>query len=257
LLASAEQQRGQLEAAEAWYGRARELALALGDRAQLGAVAHNVGILYQTRAEQAADADGRDAWLRRALASIEESLAIDLERNTQVGAADSYFQLGVLHQMLGDLGAAEKNAQLSLAIVEPLNQPEVWKDYANLAKIAEARGDTAAAAEWAAKRDAKLAELKQRRGGGGDGAGLAQLTEPLLALARAVYASRASRSDLDPQAAEVVATLCGLPSPLAETGAFLRAVAAGEEPPPLPAELPAELARICEGLREAISELTE
>lgn len=257
LLASAEQQRGQLDTAEAWYGRASELARELGDRAQLGAIAQNIGILYQTRAEQAADAETQAAWLRRAVVSVEESLAIDLERSDQVGAASSYFQLGTLHQRLGDLDAAEKNTQLSLAIVEPLDQPDVWKDYDSLAKIAEARGNTVAATEWAAKRDAKLAELRQRRGGGGDDAGLAQLAEPLLALAQAIYASRASRSELDPQAAEAVATLCGLPSPLAETGAFLQALAAGEVPPPLPAELPAELTRICEGLREAISELPE
>jgi tetratricopeptide (TPR) repeat protein len=257
LLATAERERGQLDAAEAWYGRARELALAASDRYQLGVTAHNVGTLYQTRAGQAADAESRAAWLRRALASIEESLALKLERNDQVGAARSYFQLGVLHQMLGDLDLAERKFREALEIFEPLDHPAAWKVYNQLAEIATARGDVAATAEWAAKRDAKVAELEQRHGGGGDGAGLAQLAEPLLALAQAVYASRASRSELDPQAAEAVATLCGLPSPLAETGAFLQAVAKGEAPPPLPGELPAELARICEGLKQAISELPE
>jgi len=52
LLASAEMRRGQLEVAEAWYARSRELALQLHDRAQLAIVAQNVGILYQTRAER-------------------------------------------------------------------------------------------------------------------------------------------------------------------------------------------------------------
>ncbi|HEX3131839.1 MAG TPA: tetratricopeptide repeat protein, partial [Thermoanaerobaculia bacterium] len=256
LLASTERQRGQLDAAEAWYGRARELALALGDRAQLGVIAQNVGVLYQDRADKAADAESRAVWLRRALSSIEESLAIKLERNDQVGAANSYCQLGVLHKMLGDIDLAERKFHEALAIREPLDHPEIWKVYANLAEVAEERGDASAAAEWAAKRDAKLAELRQRRGGV-NSAGLAQLAEPLLALAQAIYAVRASRAELDPEAAEAVATLCGLPSPLAEIGAFLRAVAAGEEPPPLPAGLPAELARICEGLQQAISELPE
>lgn len=260
LLGSTEQGRGQLNAAEAWYGRARELALKHGDRYQLGVTAQNVGILYQTRAERAADAESRAAWLRRALAAIEESLAIKLERNDQVGAATSHFQLGVLHRMLGELDAAEKSARRSLEIAESLDQPDVYKDYGNLAEIAEARGDAVAAAEWAAKRDAKLEELRQRQGGGGTGTPLVQLAEPLLALAQAVYASRASRSDLDPDAAEAVATLCGLPSPLAEIGAFLRAVAAGkagDAAPPVPAGLPPELARICEGLAQAVGELGE
>ncbi len=260
LLASAEAERGQLDAAEAWYGRARELALKLGDRYHLGVNAQNVGILYQTRAEQAADSESRTAWLRRALASIEESLAVDLERNDQIGAATSHHQLGKLHWMLGDFDSAEKKSHEALETFEPLDHPQVWKVYDNLAKVAEARGDAAAAAGWAAKRDAKLEELRQRRGGGGDGAPLAQLAEPLLALAQAVYASRASRSDLDPQAAEAVATLCGLPSPLAEIGTFLRAVAAGkvgEAAPPAPAGLPSDLARIFEGLAQAVGELGE
>jgi tetratricopeptide (TPR) repeat protein len=254
LLASAEQQRGQLDAAEAWYRRARELALALGDQAQLGAIAQNVGVLYQTRAEKAAGAE-RGEWLRRAVASIEESLAIDLERNDQVGAASSYHQLGILYRMIGDLVRAEENAKCSLQVMEPLGLPDVWKVYANLAEIAAARKDAAAAAEWAAKRDAKLAELEQRRGGGAAGPQLAQLAEPLLALASAVYAARASRSALDPEAAEAVATLCGLPPPLAEIGALLRAVAAGGPAPSLPAALPDEIHKIFAGLLQAVAQL--
>lgn len=256
-LAAAERQRGQLDAAEAWYGRARELSLAQGDRAQRGAIAQNLGILYQTRAQQAEDAESRAGWLGRALASIEESLAIELERNNEVGAASSYFQLGVLHRLLGDLDRAERSSREALEIFEPLDYPEVWKVYSLLTEIAAARGDAAAEAEWTAKRDAKLAELKQRHGGGGDGAQLTQLSEPLLALARAVYAARASQSELDPEAAEAVTTLCGMPSPLAEIGAFLRAVSAREAAPPLSAGLPAELAKILDGLLQAVAELPE
>ncbi|NJL29357.1 MAG: tetratricopeptide repeat protein, partial [Thermoanaerobaculia bacterium] len=164
-LASAEAEGGQLEVAGAWYGRARELATKLGDQYHLGVVAQNVGLLYQTRAEQATDAESRATWLLRALVSIEESSAICLESNDRVGAASSYFQLGVLHEMLGDLDLAERKSRQALEIWEPLDHPEVWRGYAHFAKIAEARGDGAAAAEWTAKRDAKLAELKQRRGG--------------------------------------------------------------------------------------------
>ncbi len=255
LLATTEQKRGRLDAAEAWYGRARELALGLGDRHQLGVTSHNVGILFQNRAERSVDAETRAAWFRRALVSIEESLAINLDRNDEMGAASSYFQLGVLHRMLGDLNSAGRRLREALYILEPLDYPELWKVYGNLAAVAAAQGDSAAAAEWAAKRDAKLAELKQRRGGRGDGARLAQLAEPLLALAQAVYAALASRSDLDPEAAEIVATLRGQPSPLAEIGAFLHAVAAGEAPPPLPPGLPPKLTDILDGLTRALAEL--
>ena len=253
-LASAEQERGQLDAAAAWYQRARELAESMGDRFQLGAIAQNVGILYQTHAERTADPTEREAWLRRAVVSIEESLAIDLERNDQVGAAASYHQIWMLYQMLGNLASAEQQAREALNIFLQLDDPNLWKVYANLAEIATARGDVAAAAEWVAKRDAKLAELEQRHGGAGGGQ-LAQLAEPLLALAQAVYAARAQGSQLEPEEAEVVATLAGMPSPLAEVGAFLRAVAAGQAAPPLPVGLPPELVRILEGLAQAVAEL--
>ena len=66
LLATAERQRGELEAAAAWYGRARQLAVQLNDRAQLAATAQNLGILYQTRAEALAQ-DAQPAapgWIR-------------------------------------------------------------------------------------------------------------------------------------------------------------------------------------------------
>jgi hypothetical protein len=53
----------------------------------------------------------------------------------------------------------------------------------------------------------------------------------------------------------VVATLCGMPSPLADVGAFLWAVAAGGPPPQLPTGLPAELVQIFDGLMAAIGEL--
>ena len=55
-----------------------------------------------------------------------------------------------------------------LAIHEDLDLPDVYKVYGSLAEIARARGDEAAAAKWQAKRDAKVAELKRLRGGGGE-----------------------------------------------------------------------------------------
>lgn len=119
---------------------------------------------------------------------------------------------------------------------------------------AEARGDAAAAAGWAAKLDAKLAELKRLRGGGGE-AQLVPLAGPLLALAQAAYAARASRAELEPQAAEVVAQLRAMPSPRAELSEILRATAAGQLVPALPEGLPPKLVKIFEGLAAAVGEL--
>jgi tetratricopeptide (TPR) repeat protein len=164
LLATVESERGQLDAAEAWYTRSRELAQELGDQAQMAGTAQNLGILFQTRAEQTEDSEARETLLRRAVASVEESLAIELKSEDRVGAASSDSQLGVLHRMLGDLDRAEVHLLKSLGVRESLNLPDVWKDYHGLANVAEARGDSEAAAAWQAKCDAKRAELERLRG---------------------------------------------------------------------------------------------
>jgi tetratricopeptide (TPR) repeat protein len=164
LLATAEVQRGQLDAAEAWYDRSRVLAQELGDQAQMAATAQNLGILFQNRAEQTEDSETREALLRRAVASVEESLAIWLKREDRVRAASSDFQLGVLHRMLGDLDRAEVHLLKGLETFESLDLPNVWKVYGNLADVSEARGDSEAAAAWQAKCDAKRAELERLRG---------------------------------------------------------------------------------------------
>ena len=256
LLATAERQRGHLDSAEAWYARARELAQQLNDRAQLAAIAQNVGILYQTRAEQTRDPDARAALLRQAVGSVEESLAISLERQDQVAAASSYGQLGVLYRMLGDLDRAEGNSKQALGIYEPLNHPNLHVIYNNLAEIARARGDEKAAAEWEAKRDAKeeeLARLARGEDSNVDMAGmLEQVIKAVLALAQAAFMARQSGSPLPPDAAEMMAQLANLPPPFGGIGSFLQAVAEDKEIPPVPPALPEGIRKILEALIKGI-----
>ncbi len=258
LLGSAEMQRGQLDAAEAWYKRSRELAKQLGDRSQLAATAQNFGILYQTRAKRASDDAERAALLRKAVDSVKECLGIMLELNDQVNAATSYAQLGVLYRELGELDEAERYAMQGLAIRESLNLPDVWKGYANLADIARDRGDADAAAEWQAKYDAKVAELERlARGEGGDGEAPGvppELVKGILGLAQAAYAARESELPLAPDAAEALATIAQCPPPLNAIAPFLDALASGKAIPPLPAGLPGELEKVLQALAEAIGE---
>nr|VFK40960.1 MAG: Tetratricopeptide repeat-containing protein [Candidatus Kentron sp. SD]VFK46715.1 MAG: Tetratricopeptide repeat-containing protein [Candidatus Kentron sp. SD]VFK80456.1 MAG: Tetratricopeptide repeat-containing protein [Candidatus Kentron sp. SD] len=166
LLASAERDQSRLDEAEGWYLRARELAGQRRDHRQLAAIAQNLGILYQTQAEQASDPAARGEWLGKAVASVREGLDGFLAMGNQLGAAASYFQLGVLYRLSGDIEAAEENARRALAIREPLDHPDVYKDYWSLMNITHARGDEPAAGEWQAKRDAKLAEVERLRAGG-------------------------------------------------------------------------------------------
>ena len=165
LLASVEQQQGRLDEAEGWYLRARELAGQRRDHKHLAINAHNLGILYQIRAEQASDPAARAAWLEKALASVREGLDGFLAMGDQLHAAASYHQLGILYGLSGELKAAEENARLELAISESRDHPEVYKDYHLLMEIARARGDEKAARQWQKKRDAKMVELERLRRG--------------------------------------------------------------------------------------------
>ncbi len=252
LLGSAEQQLGHLDAAEAWYSRSRELAKKRNDRAMLAGTAQNVGILHQTRAEQAGDSEDRAVHLRRAVASIEESLSGWLEMGNQVNAASSYSQLGILCRMLGELNRAEENLRQSMGIRESLNLPQVHIDYNALADVARDRGDAKAAAEWQAKRDAKLAEVERLRRGGDAPAGVpAQVVEVVLALARAVHDARVRGVALPVEASEEVARLAGMPAPFGDVGGFLKEVADGGMPA-VPSGVPSEIGEVLEGLVEAL-----
>jgi len=258
LLASAEMLRGQLDAAEAWYARVREMAIQLNDRAQLAANAQNVGILYQTRAEQAADPRTRDALLQKAVASVQESLAIRLELQNPAFTAESYSQLGLLYQMVGALDQAEENSLHALQTYESLNLPDVYKVYGNLANTARARGDEEAAAGWQAKHDTKLAELKKLRQGDKETRrqGEEELSKFILALAQAVYQARGSGRRLPPEVAEALAQLeQQAPPPLCAIAPFLRAVAGGESVPPIPPGLPPQVDEVLRELVKAVAKL--
>ena len=288
LLGSAEMILGRLDPAEAWYRKALDLAGPHGDQTQIAGTRQNLGILFQTRAERAPDpiqhpdphpnaaapaagqvGNRRDHWLAAAITEIEASLAIKQQVNDQLGAAASHYQLGVLHRLRGDLERAEAAARRSLAIIEPLDQPDVWNDYANLTEIARARGDSAAADQWQAKADAKRAEMQRRARGSEDAADAAdpaaaalqnrQFLDTLAALAQAVYQHQAAAAaqptapvqPLPPDLAEALAQLSQLPPPLTTYGAFLQALVAGQRPipPPLPAPLDQLAAELLQALR--------
>jgi ATP/maltotriose-dependent transcriptional regulator MalT len=158
LLAMTEMNRGHLDAAEAWYTRSRELALQSNDDHQFALVAHNLGLLYQTRAEQATDEVAARTYLRQAKELVKESLEGAIKFKDNVRMAASYYQLG-------EPDEAEMNVQHSVSINESLNLPDVYKDYLQLANIARARGDLEAAERWQAKYEAKLAEVQRLRRG--------------------------------------------------------------------------------------------
>ena len=251
-LGIAERDRGHLDAAEAWFARSRRLAEDLGTQAQLAAILQNIGGLDQVRAQQTDDTAESDALLERAATATEESLKIKLERGDAPGAAISHFQLGTIFLMLKDLDRAEKLLLKSLEFYEPRRLPDLWKVYAQLSNLANDRGDANTAAEWAAKRDAMLEEVRRRATEGGGPARLPeQAAKAFLALAQTIFSVRAQEGELPPQVAEMLAQLDGQGEPLASASGFLRALAEGGLPA-VPSGLPEPLPEIFEGLLEAL-----
>ncbi len=247
-----EQNAGRLPEARAWYEKSRQMAVALKDQRGLGQAAQNLGILCQDEGE-AARAQGDEAAARRsfntALASVDESLRIKKALGNQPGEASSLFQLARIHLHLGNLAAAEHNAHAARQIRESLGRNDVWKDYNSLSEIAAARDAPAAAAEWAEKRDAKLAEV-ERLAGGGSGVPI-QMLQALQALTVACARTGFRDQRLAPDAEEALGTLDGYPAPFSLFSAALRQLAAGQIPA-IPDALSSELQQILAAIVEAI-----
>ncbi len=249
-----EQNAGRLPEARAWYRRSREIAEGRGDEESVAIAAQNLGIVLQLEGEAAREQGDEAAARHRfeaAASSVHEGLAIRERLGNPGFVADSYSQLGQIHFLLGDLDRAEEHAHRAREIRERLGLKEAWKDYNNLANIARARGDDAAAEGWEKKRDDLLAELRRRAGGG---PGLPPETvQAIGSLAVACVRAGLGGSDLPPQAEAALHQLAGAPPPLDALVPFLRALAAGEDAA-VPEGLPGELRQILEGLLAAVAE---
>ncbi len=255
LLGVVEQKAGRLAEARAWYEKSRELAVQLKDQVGLGQAAQNIGIVCQLEGEAARERGDEPAARRHfeeARRSVEESLKIKQARGNKPAEASSWSQLAQIHLRLGDLAAAERHAHEARQIRESLGLKEAWKDYNTLSEIAQARGDLAAAAEWAGKRDDLLAELERRAGGGG---GLpAQMLAALKSLAVACAEAGLGDGGPGPAEEEALAPLDQLPAPFPDLAAFLRQLALGAmgHLPPVPSGLPPELRQWLEALVDEI-----
>ena len=156
-------------ALDRWLASPRELAVRLKDQVGLGQAAQNLGIVCQEEGEAARERGDESAARRHfeaARSFVEEALRIRQALDNKPAGADSWSQLARIHLLLGDLPAAERHAHAAREIYESLGLKEAWKTYNTLAEIAEAQGAAPAAAEWAGKRDALLAETEPRAPGG-------------------------------------------------------------------------------------------
>jgi tetratricopeptide (TPR) repeat protein len=249
-----ERNSGRLAEARAWYEKSRELASELKDQTGLGQAAQNIGIVYQLEGEAARER-GDEAAARRhfeeALRSVQESLRIKQGSQNKPAEAASLSQLARIHFLLGELAAAERHAHEARQIRESLGLKEAVLDYNTLSDIAAACGDSAAAAEWARKRDELRAELERRAGGGG---GIpAQMMKALAQLTMACARAGFGGETLGPAEEEALARLDGLPAPFPAFTAHLRGLAAGTLEA-IPAGLPGELHELLEQIHQAVRE---
>ncbi|HEV7403913.1 MAG TPA: toll/interleukin-1 receptor domain-containing protein [Chthoniobacteraceae bacterium] len=257
LLGVAEQYAGRLAESLAWYGKSRELAVHLKDQPNLGAVAGNIANVHLMEGKAARELGDEGAARRHfeeARCSVEESLKVWQTQKNKPNEAKSLVQLAQAQFELRQLDEAEDCALRGLAIDEELEiVRELPSDYYTLSEIAAARGDTAAAAEWARKRDELRAELKRRAGGGG---GIpSQMLRALEALTMACARAGFGGETLDPGAEEALAKLDGFDAPFPDFSASLRRLAAGELPS-LPVHLPRELHDLLESIIKAIRDQT-
>ena len=252
LLGVVEQNVGRLAEARVWCEKSRQLAVELKDQPSLGAAAQNIGIVCLMEGEAAREQGDERAAQRSfhaARHSVEESLQIEQDRENQPYEAMSLVQLAIIYLRLSDLSSAEHHAQAARQINEALGLPDLWKSYGVLSEIAAARGDTAAAAEWARKCDAKLAENERLAGGGG---GLpSQLLEGLEQLSIACAKAHLGVNPISPAEEENLAALDNAPAPFPDFSAALRQLAAGQIPA-VPGDLPEELQQLLTGIIDAI-----
>jgi len=167
LLGVTESKRGNLREAQTWYEQSRLLAEELGDLAGQVASRSNLAFLYLLRAQQTKDPDEARRWLHRAIAEDRKVLEIKktLGQPSLIAASHSNLAGYLLHA--GQFEEAEEQAKEALAIREKIGDPELWKTLGILELVSKARGDKTATADWRRRKEAALADARERAGQAG------------------------------------------------------------------------------------------
>ncbi len=145
---------GRWSEAEAAAVKALELAQEAGDRRNVAAASHHLGVVAQRRGlyEEAIE------WYRK-------SLAIKEELGDRAGIATSYHQLGILAEQRGSYEEAIERYRKSLAIREELgNRVDMATSYHQMGNVAYLRGSYEEALEWYRKSLAIREQLGDRAG---------------------------------------------------------------------------------------------
>ncbi|WP_336111197.1 tetratricopeptide repeat protein [Streptomyces sp. PTD9-10] len=146
------QGRGDLEAAEAWYGEALTAFKHLNDRPSTANCHHQLGLVTQLRG----DLDTAETHFHNALIASEDL-------NDRPSSANCYYQLGSVAQLRGDLDIAETYYQDALTVFEDLDdRPSSAICYHQLGLVAMGHDDLATAEAWYSKALTAFEHLDDR-----------------------------------------------------------------------------------------------
>jgi tetratricopeptide (TPR) repeat protein len=223
-LGEVERQRSKPEAALAWYDRSLELATRLGYVEGQATARSNRAMLITKQAQGAADAVRGRQLLEQAIAEDRAALVLREQLGQPASIGISHNNLANHLRLAGSLDEAKEHARQALAILEQIREPRIWQTLLLLERIAEARGDAAAAADWRRRKDAARSEAKARSGDH------ALPPDLVLALLQAAAQARTAGTTLEQALAEAGAD-AGLLATLARVApwlvAHLQALAAG------------------------------
>jgi tetratricopeptide (TPR) repeat protein len=253
LLGQVESSADRLAEALACYKNAHSLATELKDDRSLFGASENIGIVCKQQGELARKWGDEAAALRHfeeARKFMGETLKLT-QRRDKPDEATAWSKLSEIHFLLGDLTAAEFHSHEARHIRESLNLEEVWMDYHSLSEIAEARGDTIEAAEWARKRGERFANAKHHTGGGTSIT--PKMVDAFANLSWACARTGFGGEPPHPYVDESLGKLDLYPAPYPALAVYLRRLASGELTP-IPTGLPNELHEILVDIHKTIHE---
>jgi tetratricopeptide (TPR) repeat protein len=166
-LGNVECSRGDLEASQAWYERALEQAVRLDNLDGQATTRGNLAALLRMKAGGPNDPEKRLFLLTQAIREERQVLALRQRLSNFTGIALSHRNLADYLREAGLLDDAERHAQQGFEIDTRQSSPEVWQTLLTLERIAAARGDAVAEAEYRRRKEAARAEAEQRAGDAG------------------------------------------------------------------------------------------
>jgi tetratricopeptide (TPR) repeat protein len=163
-LGVADAMRGNYDAALAWYARSMSIAEEIRDIHGQAAVRSSRANALWNQAEQAGDPEESRRLRDEAIAEDRRALGLKEQLAQPRSLAITLSNLARRLCAVGQLDEAQSRAEGAVTIFEKTHDPEAWKTLDTLERIAEARGDADAAAEYRRRREAAFREAQQRAG---------------------------------------------------------------------------------------------